>query len=54
MRARRVSLEVGVAVGLLAQDGRGQRGHVAQDLDDGLELAGDVVLKEAGGDNRRA
>lgn len=40
-----VALEVGVVVGLLAKDGRGRGGHVAKDLDDGLELAGDVVLK---------
>ena len=53
VRARGVSLEVGVAVGLLAHDGRGRGGQVAQDLDDGLELAGDVVLQEAGGDNCR-
>lgn len=51
VRAWGVTLEVGVVVGLLAQDGRGRGGHVAQDLDDGLELAGDVVLKKAGGHN---
>lgn len=45
MRDRNVALEVGVVVGLLAKDGRGRGGHVAKDLDDGLELAGDVVLK---------
>lgn len=48
-----VALEVGVVVGLLAHHSRGQRGHVAQDLDDGLQLAGDVVLQQAGRDDRR-
>ncbi len=45
VRAWRVSLEVGVVVRFLAQHGRRRGGHVAQDLDDGLELAGDVVLQ---------
>lgn len=49
-----VSLEVGVAVGLLPQQGGRRGGQVAQDLDHGLELAGDVVLQHAGGDNRCA
>lgn len=51
MRARGASLEVGVVVHLLAQDGRRRGGRVAEDLDDGLEVAGDVVLQKAGGDD---
>lgn len=55
VRARGVSLEVGVvAVRLLPQDGGGRRGRVPQDVDDGLQLAGDVVLQQAGGDHGRA
>lgn len=51
VRAWGVSLEVGVVVGLLAQHSGWQGGHVAQNLNDGLELAGDVVLEQAGGDH---
>lgn len=54
VRAWGVSLEVGVVIGLLPHDGGGQGGQVAQDLDDGLELTGDVVLQQSGGDNCRA
>lgn len=54
MRARGAALEVGVVVELLAQDGRRRGSRVAEDLDDGLELAGDVVLQEAGGHDGRA
>lgn len=52
MRAWGVSLEVGVGVGLLTEDSWGQGREVAKDLDDGLELASDVVLHQAGGDHR--
>lgn len=41
---RSVSLEVGITVWLLAQHGGGWRCQVAQNLYDGLKLAGDVVL----------
>lgn len=54
VRPRGVSLEVGVVgVGLLPQHGRGRRGGFAQDIDDSLQLAGDVVLQQAGSDDRR-
>lgn len=51
VRARDASLEVGVVVGLFPQHGGRWGAQVAQDLDDGLELAGDVVLQQAGGDD---
>lgn len=54
MRAWGVSLEVGVAaIRLLPQHGRGRWGRFAQDVDDSLQLTGDVVLQQAGGDDRR-
>lgn len=53
VRAWGVSLEV-VVIGLLSQHSGRQGGHVAENLNDGLELAGDVVLQQAGGNDCRA
>lgn len=54
VRPRRASLEERVTVRLLAHHGRGRRVQVTQDLYDGLQLAGDVVLQQAGRHDRHA
>lgn len=52
VRPRGASLEVRVIVQLLPNHSRGRRVQVPQDLYDGLQLAGDVVLQQAGGHDR--